>query len=83
MRMITLISLLEPCFVFYNKNYCEKDMYNRHTDERTAYVVNPMSMWGNIFLAPLIYNLDYGICISYMYYKFRIIHHKNAAYKNQ
>ena len=44
MWMITLTSLVEPYFVIYNKNYCDQDTYNRYTDDRTAYVVNTMSM---------------------------------------
>ena len=52
--MIPLTFLVEPCFVIYTKKYCEQGMYNKHTDDRTAYVVNPMSMWGNVFLEPLL-----------------------------
>ena len=52
MWMIPLTSLLAPCFVIYTKNYYEQDMYNRHSGDRTAYIVNPMSMCGDKLLAP-------------------------------
>ena len=46
--------LVEPYFVVYNKNSCEQEMYNRHTADRMAYIVSPMIMWGDTFLAPLL-----------------------------
>ena len=46
MWMIPLASLVEPCVVIYSKNDYEQDIYNRYADDRTAYVGNPMSMWG-------------------------------------
>ena len=52
--MISLTSLVAPCFVIYIQNYCEQDIYNRHADDRTAYVVNPVSISGDKLLASLL-----------------------------
>ena len=54
MWMIPLTSLVESYFIIYTKNYCEQDVYNRYADDRTVYVIDPMSIWGDKFLAPLL-----------------------------
>jgi hypothetical protein len=56
--IIPLASLVAPCYVIYNKNYCEhNDQHDVYTDDRTAYIVKPMSKWGDMFLPPLGNNL--------------------------
>jgi hypothetical protein len=57
-RIVPLTSLVAPYYVIYNKNYCEhNDQHDVYTDDRTAYIVKPMSKWGDMFLPPLNNNL--------------------------
>jgi hypothetical protein len=52
--IVPLTSLVAPCYVIYNKSYREhNDQHNVYTDYRTAYIVKPMSQWGDMFLPPL------------------------------
>lgn len=42
--MVPLLTLVGPCFIVYNKNY-----NGNKRDDRTGYVVKPMSEWANEF----------------------------------
>ena len=48
--MVPLTALVGPCFVVYNKNYCVSQDNEVIVDDRTAYVVEPMKKWGELFL---------------------------------
>ena len=51
--LLPLEALYGPCFVVYNKNYIDSAGDNQvPDDDRTAYVVKPMSEWGDEFLPP-------------------------------
>ena len=52
--MVPLITLVGPCFVVYNKNYCENTINNVHADDRLAYIVEPTRKWRNAFLPSII-----------------------------
>ena len=42
--IVPLALLVAPYYVVYNKNYCENnDQYDVYTDDRTAYIIKPMS----------------------------------------
>ena len=45
MWVVPLSTILGPCFVEYNKNYNDNKR-----DDRTGYVVKPMSEWAHEFL---------------------------------
>ena len=49
--MVPLTALVGPCFVVYNKNYCVSQDNDVIVDDRTAYVVEPMKKWGDLFLS--------------------------------
>ena len=51
--LVPLLSLVNPCFVVYNRNYCDQ-MNNNDTCEHdsTAYIVKPMVEWSDCFLSP-------------------------------
>ena len=49
--MVPLTALVGPCFVVYNKNYCVSQDNDVIVDDRTAYVVEPMRKWGDLFLS--------------------------------
>jgi len=48
--MVPLTTLVGPCFVVYNKNYCQSQNNDIIDDDRTAYIVEPMAKWGDLFL---------------------------------
>ena len=48
--MVYLITLVGLCFVVYNKYYANSTNDNMHIDDRTAYIVDPMPKWGDLFL---------------------------------
>ena len=48
-----LTSLVVPYYAIYNKNYYEhNDQDNVHTDDRKAYIIEPMRKWGDMLLPP-------------------------------
>ena len=49
--MVPLSTLVSPCFVVPNKEYCANEIrHDTYADDRTAYIVKPMSAWGDMFL---------------------------------
>ena len=49
--MIPLKTLVKPCYVVYNKNYCDASMDKEvRVHDNTAYIVDPMSVWPCEFL---------------------------------
>ena len=48
--MAPLSTLAVSCFVVYNKDYTKTANNNMHIDDRTAYIVEPMTTWGDLFL---------------------------------
>ena len=48
--MIPLSTLVGPCFVVYNKDYTNIINNNMRIDGRTAYIMEPMTKWGDSFL---------------------------------
>lgn len=48
--MVPLNTLIDPCFVVYNKNYCQNQDIDIVVDDRTSYVVESMQKWGKLFL---------------------------------
>ena len=52
MWLIPLSTLVGPCYVVYDNNFlCNRNIIaNLDHEKRTAYVVQPMNKWGNIFL---------------------------------
>ena len=50
--LVPLSSLVKPCFVIHNKNYCEqKNENDAYEHDSTAYIVKPMNEWSNSFLS--------------------------------
>ena len=48
--MVPLATLVEPCFLVYKKDYNNTTNDNMHIHDRTAYIVEPMTKWGDSFL---------------------------------
>ena len=50
--MVPLSTLVAPCFVVPNKDYCvNENIQDTYADDRTAYIIQPpMSTWGDMFL---------------------------------
>ena len=49
--MVPLSTLVSPCFVVPNKDYCANETHHdTYADDRTAYIIKPMSAWGDMFL---------------------------------
>ena len=48
--MVPLTTLFGPCFVVYSKIYCQSQNNDIIDDDRTAYIVEPMAKWGDLFL---------------------------------
>ena len=49
--MVPLTTLVGTCFVVYNKNYCQSQNIDVTANDRTAYVVEPIEKWGDLFLS--------------------------------
>ena len=50
MWLIPVKALVGPCFVVYNKKYIAEISKETVVDDRTAYIIRPMSEWGSKFL---------------------------------
>ena len=50
--IVPLRTLVGPCFVVYNKDYCDSLNGNTLQFEIIAYIVEPMKKWGDAFLPP-------------------------------
>ena len=50
--IVPLSTLVGPCFVVYNKDYCDTNNINANQAELTAYIIKPMKKWGDEFLPP-------------------------------
>ena len=49
--MVPLSTLVGPCFVVPNKDYCADEiLHDTYADDKTAYIIKPMSAWGDMFL---------------------------------
>ena len=49
--MIPIKTLVKPCYVVYNKNYCDASMDKEvRVHDNTAYIVDPMSLWPGEFM---------------------------------
>ena len=49
--LVPLTSLVGPCYVVCNKNYCDAcNIDNRVISDNTAYVIEPMHMWADSFI---------------------------------
>lgn len=49
-RKIPLTTLVGPCFVVYHKHYCQSQDIEVIADDRTVYVIEPIQLWGDLFL---------------------------------
>ena len=48
--ILSLITLVEPYFFVYNKDYTNNTNDKMHKDDRIAYIVKHMAKWGDSFL---------------------------------
>ena len=49
--LVPLSSLVEPCFVTYNYNYCDRQNENdKCKHDSTAIVIKSMSKWSDLFI---------------------------------
>ena len=49
--LVPFAALVKPCFVTYNKNYCEhKNDSDSCEHDSTAYIIKPMKDWADSFL---------------------------------
>ena len=49
--LVPLSSLVKPCFVVHNKNYCDQTNENDTCEhDSTAYIMKPIHEWSNSFL---------------------------------
>ena len=48
---VPLAALVKPCFVIYNKNFCEqKNNSDACEHDSTGYIIKPMEEWSESFL---------------------------------
>ena len=50
--LVPLSSLVEPCYVVYNYNYCERQNENDKCEhDSTAFVIKSVKEWSNLFIS--------------------------------